>query len=124
MITIYCIEDINDLKYIGSTKINIEYRLSQHRCDLRRSTCSSCKLNLYNSIIYELEKCDENERKQRERYWIDQVDCVNKKKLNGRNKNLKFKRNKIKMRENNKRYYHRNKPNTLISNFVQMISHY
>lgn len=75
MIKIYCIEDINDKKYIGST--NRKYlsgRLAEHRY---RRNCSATKLNLYNCIIYELEQCEDEQRNEREQYWIDNTDCVN-----------------------------------------------
>lgn len=75
--TIYCIEDINDLKYIGVTKQSLEKRLYYHRYCL---TCSSKKLNLYNCIIYPLEKCNEEEKFQREKYYIQNTDCVNERK--------------------------------------------
>jgi hypothetical protein len=85
MVVIYCIEDINDYKYIGSTNQGIKIRLSQHQCELRRSSnTSSSKLNLYNCIIYPLEDCEEDMRKERERYWINKIECVNTQKLNGR----------------------------------------
>ena len=84
---IYCIEDINDLKYVGSTKQKLYERLNGHKWDEQRGKkCSSRKLNLYNSIIYQLEECVKDQRKERERYWINKIDCVNKKKLNGRDK--------------------------------------
>lgn len=115
MVVIYCIEDINDLKYVGSTKQTLNRRLTGHRCS---KTCSSSKLNLYNSIIYPLEECEESERKERERYWINKIDCVNEKKLNyswgqyyinnrlnelKRQKEYKLK-NKDKIREYHKQY--------------------
>lgn len=80
---IYCIEDINDLKYIGSTKSKLNVRLNNHKCNKKRNKyCSSSKLNLDNCIITELECCNEENRKERERYWIDNTDCVNERKLN------------------------------------------
>ena len=46
MVVIYCIEDINDLKYVGSTKQTLEKRLSGHRADkYREKSYSSSKLN-------------------------------------------------------------------------------
>ena len=52
MVSIYCIEDINDLKYIGSTKQTINKRLAGHRVDeCRGYAISSNKLNLYNQLI-------------------------------------------------------------------------
>lgn len=80
---IYCIEDINDLKYVGSTKKKLNKRLCDHRWDKNRNWyCSSKKLNLYNCIIYELETCNELDRKAREKYWINHIDCVNQYKYN------------------------------------------
>ena len=104
MVSIYCIEDINDLKYVGSTKQHLSSRLSGHRYDAvrdRPNRCSSKKLNLYNCIIYELERCPENERLERERYWINKIDCVNYHKLNGPDI--------VKKREYMRKYYIRSK---------------
>ena len=83
MIKIYCIEDINDLKYVGSTKNTLEKRLCQHK-DIRfdGKVCSSKKLNLYNCIIYLLEECEQDLRKEREAYWIDKLKSVNTLRLN------------------------------------------
>ena len=87
MVTIYCIEDCNSLKYVGSTKKKLYVRLSNHKTDKKRkSYCSSCKLNLDNCKIYSLETCNESDKKERERYWINKIDCVNDHKLNVRNK--------------------------------------
>ena len=83
MVTIYCIEDINDLKYVGSTKLKLNKRLIKHRCDKNKNHYySSSKLDLDNCKIYSLEICNESNRKERERYWINKIDCVNQLKLN------------------------------------------
>jgi hypothetical protein len=77
-VKIYCIEDINDLKYIGSTTQSLNQRLNKHRFQKRCDNhITSKKLNLYNCIVYELETCDEYDRDERERYWILNTDCVN-----------------------------------------------
>lgn len=92
MVKIYCIEDINDLKYVGST--NQKYlndRLCQHRCDkrnLKKRRCSSDKLNLEYCIIYELETCDEKDRQRKEDFWIDKIDCVNERSALQNKKNV------------------------------------
>jgi len=84
MVSIYLIEDINDLKYVGSTTKKLNDRLTGHRYDkkTRNTYCSSSKLNLYNCIIIELERCNKEDKKERERYWINKIDCVNQIKLN------------------------------------------
>jgi len=86
MVTIYCIEDCNSLKYVGSTKQKLNMRLNKHqnnkKVDRRVGNCSSEKLDLDNCKIYSLESCNELERKERERYWINKIDCVNELKLN------------------------------------------
>jgi hypothetical protein len=99
MVFIYCIEDINDLKYVGKTNQKLNDRFTQHKYSHKRGNCSSGKLNLYNSIIYILEECLEELSVERERYWINKIDCVNQRKLNGedlqRSKLRRQKRNKL-----------------------------
>jgi hypothetical protein len=83
-VNIYCIEDINDLKYIGSTTQSLNQRLNNHITKKRNDNpITSKKLNLYNCIIYELEICDECDRNEREKYWIENTECVNKNKPGG-----------------------------------------
>jgi len=103
MVTIYCIEDINDLKYVGSTKQTLKTRLTRHR--YFKNECSSKKLDLDNCKIHSLESCNELNRKERERYWINKIYCVNTNKLNGFDKN-RHKKNK---REWNKQNKHKKK---------------
>ena len=102
MATIYCIEDINDLKYVGSTTLTLAARLSAHRMDKKlMKGCSSENLNLSYCIIYELERCDVKNRYEREGYWIDKTECVNKKKFGFDSKKY--------YREYSKKYYRENK---------------
>ena len=97
MYTIYCIEDCNSLKYVGSTKTTLNIRLRIHKNDKKRNHyCSSSKLDLYNCEIYSLETdVNKKDKKERERYHINKIDCVNEKKLNGRN----MKHRKIQQKE-------------------------
>lgn len=82
-VAIYCIEDINGLKYIGSTTQELYNRMACHRYEKKNNKyCSSCKLDLYNCKYYVLEKCQESNRKKREKYWINNTNCVNYMKLN------------------------------------------
>jgi hypothetical protein len=114
---IYCIEDINDLKYVGKTKQKLNDRLTGHRGSKKNEgDCSSKKLNLYNCIIYSLEECEEGLSREREKYWINKLDCVNHFKLNGENKENRKKYNKKRYAENKeyhknhfKNYYEKNK---------------
>jgi len=78
MVSIYCIEDINNLKYIGSTKQKLKYRLNKHKYNKKiNHKCSSRNLDLENCRIYQLEECNESNRNEREQYHIDNTDCVN-----------------------------------------------
>ncbi len=84
MVSIYCIEDCNGLKYVGSTKTMLNERLNRHKYDKKHNykPCSSKNLDLQNCNIYSLEQCEESNKKERERYWINKIDCVNVMKLN------------------------------------------
>jgi len=72
---IYCIEDINNLKYIGSTKQKLNQRFSAHK---KKNECSSKLLDLENCEIKVLEICDASHRTLREQYWINNTECINK----------------------------------------------
>lgn len=74
-VKIYLIEDCDGLKYVGSTKYTLNQRLIQHKKS--SNLCSSNKLNLNDCVITELECCDDSNRKEREQYYIDAIDCVN-----------------------------------------------
>jgi len=110
MAIIYCIEDINDLKYVGSTKTTLKHRLSQHKTNkyTNHTGCRSKELNLYYCIIYELETCEEINKKERERYWYEKIDCVNKQVPN-RDKKEYVKDTKQSKREYDKMYRLKNK---------------
>ena len=72
---IYCIEDINGLKYVGSTKMILKKRFHCHKTPSNK--CSSKMLDLDNSKISLLELCDKKTKKIKEQYWIEKIDCVN-----------------------------------------------
>lgn len=128
MIRIYCIEDINDLKYIGSTKKPLNKRLSGHRTAKKRGEyCSSSKLDLEHSVIYEIERCHEDERKEKECYWINEIDCVNERKLNfNKNENMKeyYQRNKDKRRDKKNEYQRDYQQRIRISKFLKILEEY
>ena len=99
MVIIYCIEDINDLRYVGSTKQKLYRRFSAHK--KIDNNCSSKLLNIHNSIIYPLEECEESERHEREKYWINKLDTINLCKLDSEDRPSINKRRK--------RHYDKNK---------------
>jgi len=78
--------------YIGSTRRQLNLRLYGHRHDAtnKENPCMSKKIIDNNDyIIYEIEQCDENIRYEREQYWLDNTDNINKNNAKGRNKNRK-----------------------------------
>ena len=82
--TIYLIEDINDLRYVGSTsEKRFQDRLYTHRRDKKdcKNNCSSAKLNLHNCLIRKLKdiKNTKEERDYWESHYINNVypECVN-----------------------------------------------
>ena len=108
MVTIYAIEDINDLIYVGSTKQKLHQRLTEHRYNKRHNRQgSSKKLNLEYCIIYELEKCEEKNRMEREAYWIEKLQSVNANKLNFNH--LEYRKEVYEKTKDSLLYYHKNK---------------
>ena len=76
---IYCIIDINGLKYVGSTNRLLKYRLTQHKYHKKHNEkCVSKLLDLDNCEIILLCECEEYEAKYREQYFKDNINCVNK----------------------------------------------
>lgn len=117
MVLIYCIEDINGLKYVGSTKRNMYVRFREHYSQKKMNSlkCSSSKLDLLNCEIYELEWCEDSNRKEREKYWINKLECVNQitynydemvyRQENRDKKNLYNKEHKKEQKKYNINYY-------------------
>jgi hypothetical protein len=80
MISIYCIEDCDGLKYIGSTKLTLKKRYILHKSQSTSDNCKKCSssiLDYKTANIYLLESCEEAQRSDREDYWIKNTDCVN-----------------------------------------------
>jgi hypothetical protein len=127
---VYLIEDINDLRYYGMTCAPLSIRFSNHLSAYRNlyGKCSSCKLNLYNSVISCLENnLTEKEAIELEKYYIRNNECVNEIKykddakktkheyyIRTREKNKEIlkeyrEKNKDKIRERRKQYREKNK---------------
>jgi len=74
------IDNTNDNLYIGSTTQSLKNRLKTHKCN--NNDCSSYQI-IENGdyIIAEIEKCDVENRRYREQYWIDNSEnCINKRR--------------------------------------------
>jgi len=118
---IYLLEDINDNRYIGSTgEKRLEDRLATHKRDEKSyyfnkrkgKGCSSMKLNLYNSVIIPLMKCENKweVRKFHESHYINNVypECVNQYRLKLDGKTW-YEGNKEKMKIHSKKNYEKDK---------------
>ena len=77
MVIIYLIEDINGLKYVGSTCKTLKWRLANHRYNKKHAKYSSHQLDLDNCEISVIEECSDDIRMEREAYHIQHTDCVN-----------------------------------------------
>jgi hypothetical protein len=77
------------LTYIGSTTVSLSQRLAHHKSDLKRFKEGKRKYGVTSFKVLEypdyaislIEKypCEDNEELQaRERYWIENTDCVNR----------------------------------------------
>ena len=105
------IDNTNDNLYIGSTTLSLKERLNKHKNDKKK--CSSYEI-IENGdyIIAEIEKCDVENRRYREQYWIDNTDCINKyrayrTKEQRKEQKMKYnEKNKDKRREYAKNIYH------------------
>ena len=78
MYKVYLIRDIHKQNYVGITKQTIKRRLQEHECDKRNGKyCSSSKLDFTCCKISILEDDITENKREREQYWIDKIDCVN-----------------------------------------------
>jgi len=82
---IYLITDCDNKKYVGRTIRTLKIRLNDHKSDKNSGDtfCSSQLLNLNDCKIELLEKCNIKDSQEREKYWINKIDCVNMVKFKG-----------------------------------------
>jgi hypothetical protein len=76
-----------DLCYVGSTALSLEKRLASHRKNSTRENrlCTSHILFYLGEVQIELlESCNDADRKERERYWIENTPNVVNKCIPGR----------------------------------------
>jgi hypothetical protein len=101
------VDNTNGNVYIGQTINRLSDRLAQHKS---RPTCS-CGEIIKNGD-YKIELIEETDDKMRERYWIENTECVNK-NIPGRTdkeyKQYYREKNKDKIKAYQKEYRDRNK---------------
>lgn len=100
------IDNTNNDIYIGITKQKLlSKRLSQHK---ERMNCMSSKI--IKNGDYKIELIEETDDKTRERYWIENTDCINK-QIPGRTKQEYYNDNRERLSQykrnwkQNHRYY-------------------
>jgi len=108
--------NITGLTYYGSTVNHISKRISQHRTKFKAGNlkCSSRQVLVggdYDYSLVEEFSCENKDQlHKRERFYIENNDCVNK-QIPGRTRTFKeyYKQNKDRVKAKNKEYYKKNK---------------
>ena len=108
MIKIYrIIDNTNGNIYIGKTTRTLRQRLAGHKYDFKiGKSCSSQEI-LKNGD-YKIELIEETEDESRERYYIENTQCVNK-NIPGRTHEERYKEQREYRLENQKKYNENNK---------------
>ena len=106
------VNDQLNLTYYGSTCNELRKRLYKHKCDAINKICTSYKLFESGVVkIYLVEKfsCnDKMELSKKERFYIENNDCVNKNIPTRTQKEYNY-INKDKIKEKTKEYFEKNK---------------
>ena len=106
------VDNTNGNVYIGKTKQKyLCKRISGHRTDYKREKLCSSREIIKNGD-YRVELIEETEDETRERYWIENTDCINKQIPNRTRKEYRkeyYEDNKDIIIEKNKEYYQNNK---------------
>lgn len=78
MVKVYAVRNrTSSDTYVGTTELPLDVRLRLHRSNPNKCSCVSI-LTCPTAYIELLEECDEEVRKERERWWIENTpDCVN-----------------------------------------------
>ena len=71
------IDNTNDNVYIGITQQKLYQRLNNHKQDCKRDAFCISKQIIKNGD-YKIELIEETDDKSRERYWIENTNCINK----------------------------------------------
>tara|TARA_R110000822_G_scaffold8902_8_gene35059 strand:+ start:542 stop:1003 length:462 start_codon:yes stop_codon:yes gene_type:complete len=104
MLKIYkIIDNTNGNIYIGKTENTLKQRLAVHKID---KNCSSTEI--IKNGDYRMELIEETQDKTRERYWIENTQCINK-QIPGRTDKEYYEDNKESILKQRKEYSKNNK---------------
>ncbi len=104
------VDNTNDNVYIGITTQTLKRRLNGHK---HKITCSS--RNIIKNGDYRIELIEETDDKTRERYWIQNTDCINK-YIPGRTATQYYSDNKEKKKEYREKNKEKQKEHNKIRN--------
>ncbi len=108
MFKIYKIVDnTNGDVYIGITKLKLYQRLNNHKQDFKRGSTSISR-DIIKNGDYRIELIEETDDKTRERYWIENTNCINI-TIPGRTRKEHYEDNKKRLTERNRNYQQENK---------------
>jgi hypothetical protein len=97
------------LRYVGATKVSLKERLKDHKRK-RKTNTSRFVIEHNNYEIYLLEKCEIQNLKEREDYYIRHTDCVNARgEIRNRKESLSKYNNSKKGKETHKKYHNSKK---------------
>jgi len=97
------IDNTNGNIYIGKTEQTLNTRLSKHKCDKRCMSREILKNGDYKIVLIE-----ETHDESRERYYIENTQCVNK-NIPGRTRKEHYQDNKYTIINKSRKYYQNNK---------------
>ena len=97
------VDNTNDNVYIGITRKTLKERLGRHE---RHNNCVS--RDIIKNGDYRMELIEQTDDKMRERYWIENTECINK-QIPGRTQKEWREKNKEILAEKNKKYREKNK---------------
>ena len=97
------IDNTNGNIYIGKTTQSLKRRLSHHKS---HKNCSSREI--IKNRDYRIELIEETDDESRERYWIENSNCINE-QIPGRTDKEYYRDNKDKIQEYQRKKYEKNK---------------
>ena len=107
------VDNTNGNVYIGKTiKIYLSQRLSNHTYYTRKNTNRCMSREIIKNGNYKIELIEETPDETRERYWIENTECINR-TIPGRTRKEYQKDNKEKIKKHQKNYYENHKDKIL-----------